>query len=140
MINHHDRSGGQQRAGDPERDRALEALLSHLDPARTRPDYWPSLRRSLVGAARFELARRRRLSNPTVTGMVASWARAVVPSAIVAAAAAVVTLIVTPPPHAGPIVELGVEELLLGGLGSDAVPASVDEPSVSITLAAAEIF
>lgn len=140
MTNDHDRSGaggGEQVLG---RDPAVESLLAHLDPARSRPDYWLSLRHSLVTAARFELARRRHVADLTVAGVVTSWARAVVPSAMVAAAAAVAALLIAPTPPVAPIVEVGVEELLSAGLGGDAVPANLDEPSVSVTLAAAEIF
>lgn len=123
-----------------DRDLAIESLLTRLDPEATRPRYWQSLQRSIVDAARLELARRRRLADLTVAGTVTSWARTVVPSAVVAAAAAAVILLVVPAPPNTPVADVGVEELLSIGLEDEAIPADLDDPTSGFTFAAAEIF
>lgn len=101
-------------------DEQVSAWLSELDPGRDSATYWMRFHRDTVAAAAFELARRRRDAERTVTGVVSSWSRAVVSAALVAAAAAGVFL-------AQPGTEVrdgtvGVEEVLLFGL---AEPAAV---------------
>lgn len=130
-----DRSNGTISDRDP----AIESLLTQLDPEASRPRYWQSLQRSIVDAARMELARRRRLADLTVAGTVTSWARTVVPSAVVAAAAAAVILLVVPAPSNLPVADVGIEELLSVGLEDEAIPADLDDAG-GFTFAAAEIF
>lgn len=131
-----DRSSGAVSDRDPE----IESLLTRLDPEASRSGYWQSLQRSIVDAARLELARRRKLADLTVAGTVTSWARTVVPSAVIAAAAAAVILLVVPAPSNAPVVDVGIEELLSAGLEGEAIPADLDDPSGGFTFAAAEIF
>ncbi len=134
--NHDERS---RDAGD--RDLPMEALLARLDPEASRPRYWKGFHRNVMEAARFELARRRRLADLTVAGTVTSWARTVVPSAMVAAAAAAVILLAVPAPPNVPVVDVGVEEYLSAGLEDEAIPAEFDQDGGSgLTLASAEIF
>lgn len=127
-------------AGSSDRDAAIETLLATLEPEATRPRYWQSLQRAIVDAARMELARRRRLADLTVSGTVTSWARTVVPSAVLTAAAAAVILLVVPPPSNAPVADVGVEELLSAGLEGDAIPVDLDDSGGGFTFAAAEIF
>jgi hypothetical protein len=72
----------------PERDRALERALGTLDPAAHVPGYWTDFRRRVMLAAAPELARRRRWAEVTVSDVVFSWSRTLVPSAMMAAAVA----------------------------------------------------
>lgn len=127
---------------DPgDRDPRMEEWLSLADPAEGRPGYWASFHRNVMEAARFELARRRRLADLTVAGTVTSWARTVVPSAVLTAAAAAVILLLVPPPATVAEVDLSVEELLSVGLEGDPIPAELDEEgAMSVTLVAGEIF
>ncbi len=136
MSMHHDNA--PQIHGD--RDPELEQLLGSLDPQDLRPGFWQGFHQRVAEAARFELARRRRLADLTIAGTVTSWARAVVPSAVLAAAAAAAILLVVPAPPEGEIV-VGVEELLSAGLEWEPTAAPVDEdPAGGVTFATAEIF
>jgi hypothetical protein len=111
--------GGE--SGDEAPDEQVSAWLSELDPGRDSATYWMRFHRDTVAAASFELARRRRDAQTTVTDVVSSWSRAVVSAALVAAAAAGIFL-VQPGTDVvqGPV---GVEEVLLFGL---AEPAAVE--------------
>lgn len=124
--------------GAEDRDSTMEALLARLDPAASRPRYWQEFHANVLDAVRFELARRRRQADLTVAGIVTSWARTVVPSAVVAAAAAAVILLVIPAPPNTPVVDVGVEELLSAGLEDEAIPAELEDPG--LTFASVEIF
>lgn len=125
-----------------DRDLPMEALFARLDPEASRPRYWQGFHRSVLEAARFELARRRRLADLSVAGTVTSWARTVVPSAVVAAAAAAVILLVIPAPPNTPVVDVSVEEFLSAGLEEEAIPVELDEQGSGsgLTFASAEIF
>ena len=124
-----------------DRDAGVESLLRELDPAVGRRGYWATFHKSVLDAARFELARRRRSAQETVAGTVTSWARAVVPSALLTAAAAAVILLVVPAPGPTGDSALGVEELLFVGVDDDAIPAEFgDAAGVELTFVAAEIF
>ena len=124
-----------------DRDAGVESLLRELDPAVGRRGYWATFHKSVLDAARFELARRRRAMQETVAGTVTSWARAVVPSAVLTAAAAAVILLVVPAPGPAGDVELGVEDLLFTGLDDGAIPSElVDDAGVEVSFVAAEIF
>jgi hypothetical protein len=106
---------------DESTDEQVGAWLSELDPGRESATYWMRFHRDTVNAASFELARRRREAQRTVTDVVSSWSRVVVSAAVVAAAAAGVFLAQSSADVTeGP---LGVEEVLLFGL---AEPASVE--------------
>ena len=127
--------------GPEDRDPDMESLLAEVDPAVGRRGYWATFHRSVMDAARFELARRRRAMEATVAGTVTSWARAVVPSALLTAAAAAVILLVVPAP--GPTVdpELGMEEMLFIGLEDEPIPSGLeDDLSMEVSLVASEIF
>lgn len=112
-------SGGE--SADEAPDEQVSAWLGELDPGRDSATYWMRFHRDTVAAASFELARRRRDAQRTVTDVVSSWSRAIVSAALVAAAAAGIFLAqpgadVTPG-------AVGVEEVLLFGY---AEPAAVE--------------
>ena len=73
---------------EPENDAWLEKTLVSLDPAQREPRYWFELHRGVMLSAASELARRRRLAEVTVSDVVFSWSRALVPAAAVASLAA----------------------------------------------------
>jgi hypothetical protein len=120
-------------AKDLERDPELSATLSLLDPASRDPNYWLRFRWWVMSGAAAELARRRREARLTVSDVLESWARALVPTfAVVAAIAFLVLLRGEPPIQAPPV---GGQELLLSEVEGNAVPMEVS----GLTFAA-EIF
>lgn len=108
-------TSGGDAADETKPDEQVGGWLSELDPGRDSATYWMRFHRDTVAAAAFELARRRRSAERTVTGVVSSWSRAVVSAALVAAAAAGI-LLAQPGAEVGER-SLGVEEVLLFGLG-----------------------
>ena len=123
-------------------DAELREVLVQLDPERDRPGYWARFHRSVVQRAALELARRRRATALTVSGMVTSWARTVVPSALMAAAVAGLILLRAPaePTEVQPI---GLEAVLAEGLEGQPIPAVLGDetfPDADGILFAAEIF
>jgi len=112
-------SGGEP--ADEAADEQVSAWLGELDPGRDSATYWMRFHRDTVAAASFELARRRRDTQRTVSDVVSSWSGAVVSAALVAAAAAGIFL-AQPGSDGGPGA-VGVEEVLLFGL---AEPAAVE--------------
>lgn len=74
-----------------------------LDPGWDDPRYWDRFQERTLALAEPELARRRRaLERLTVSDVVTSWSRTVVPVAMAAAAAAVMVLWNQPPDGGGP--------------------------------------
>lgn len=133
---------GEEEGMDPQ----LRRLLGALDPSATDSSYWTRFERSVLSRAGGELARRRAMAQLTVSDLVSSWARAVVPTALLAAAAAGLMLVDLP---GGPALEqgaeamVGVEEVLADGEGRETIPAILaDEslPGAGGALFAAEIF
>lgn len=84
--------------------------LDALDPEGRDPGYWEWLHRRIMAAASLELARRRSLEDLTVSGVLMSWSRAVVPTALLAAALATLLLLSEPE---GPEASLGTEDEVL---------------------------
>jgi hypothetical protein len=120
----------------PERDPGLEEALRALDPAAARPQYWLEFRRAVLFAAAPELARRRRTAEITISDVVFSWSRTLVPAAMVAAAAAVL-LVLRPDTASGPL-PLRLEQMIWEGVDLSAGdPRAALEVEVSF---AAEIF
>ncbi|MBM4184701.1 MAG: hypothetical protein FJ207_10905 [Gemmatimonadetes bacterium] len=70
------------------RDVEIAQALSYMDPANDDPNYWLRFRGWVLNGAARELARRRMAARLTVGDVVQSWARAVVPTALLAAAVA----------------------------------------------------
>ena len=114
--------------------------LEALDPEREDPGYWARLQRRIVSAAALELARRRRMDQLTVSGVLSSWSRTVVPAALMAAALATLLLLREAPPTLsapgateGVVAELDADgdAILLPGDGS---------PESGVTFASLEEF
>jgi hypothetical protein len=83
--------------------------LGELDPGSRDAGYWNAFHDAVLRAAAPELARRRAVPL-TVSGVLLSWSRLVVPAAAVAAAAAGLFLLPEPEPEA--VAMYGVEDIL----------------------------
>ena len=94
---------------EAENDAWLETRLSSLDPAQREPRYWFEFHRGVMLSAGGELARRRRLAEVTVSDVVFSWSRALVPAAAMASLAAFFALRSATVENASP---LRLEEIL----------------------------
>jgi len=70
------------------RDMMLAESLSVLDPESADPNYWLRFRSWVMTNAAAELARRRLMAKLTIGDVMTSWARTVVPTAVLAAALA----------------------------------------------------
>ncbi len=99
---------GEQGRGDPSK-RDLEFGI--LDPQLRSPGYWARLRGNVMQRAANELYRRRLLRSVGVADLLQSWARMLVPAAVVAAAIGGVLLLRNPSNMA-----IDVEEALRMGL------------------------
>lgn len=107
-----------------DRDVQLARALELLDPASREANYWLRFRSWVVESAGPELARRRLTARLTVADVLNSWARTVVPTAVLAAAVAGMLLVraealVAPQP-------IGVEELLLSEIEGLPIPVALD--------------
>jgi hypothetical protein len=99
------------------RDRELAEALFHIDPASQDPNYWLRFRVWVLNGATRELARRRLVAQMTVGDVVHSWARALVPTALLAAALAGVVLW-----RVGSMPPITVEELLVSEIEGETIP------------------
>ncbi len=133
---HTPRSGGDGAGPDAELSRALRAL----DPGEADPTYWFRFRDRVLKRAQAELARRRLMAQLTVSEVMSSWARTVLPVAL--AAAALATVMLTSERRANEPQIVSVEELLLTGSegesAAELLRASPEEGG-SVTFAS-EIF
>ncbi len=75
------------------RDTVLENRLRVLDPMTDDPSYWLRFRERVMSQAVRGLAQRRVMASLTVSDVVASWARTIVPTAAIAAALAGILLL-----------------------------------------------
>lgn len=74
--------------------RPEEADVGEVDPGRVRPGYWTRFQTRTMSLVEPELARRRRVRDRvTISDVVTSWSRTVVPLAMAAAAAALMVLL-----------------------------------------------
>jgi hypothetical protein len=120
------RNGGES-APDP----WLHQALGTLDPAEGAPGYWGDFKRTVMLAARPELVRRQRLADLTVSEVVFSWSRALVPAAVMAAATA--GFLIVRANETGPFVRL--EEALSEGIEVAGGGAPAVDLEVEITFA-----
>lgn len=99
------------------RDRELAEALFQIDPASGDPKYWLRFRTWVMNGATLELARRRMMAQMTVGDVVHSWARTLVPTALLAAAVAGIMLwrVGSEPP-------MTVEELLVSEIQGETIP------------------
>lgn len=118
--------------GDEPTETEWADVLRMLDPATDDPNYWFRFRAWVVESAGPELARRRLIADVTVGDVLNSWARTLVPSALLAAAAAGILLLREPPvPAQAPI---SIQEMLVSDLG-DEEPIPPAEASAAILFA-----
>jgi hypothetical protein len=99
------------------RDRELAEALYQLDPASRDPNYWLRFRVWVLNGATRELARRRVNAQMTVGDVVQSWARALVPTALLAAVLAGIVLW-----RVGSLPPITVEELLVSEIEGETIP------------------
>jgi hypothetical protein len=120
-------------------DMALAEALEVLDPASRDPNYWFRFRGWVMTGASRELARRRLMVDLTVGDVLTSWARTVVPTAVLAAALAGMILMrggVSAEAH-----PIGVEELLVSEIPSETVPVLLSpETATGVVAFASEIY
>jgi hypothetical protein len=118
-------------AQEPESDAWVQKTLASLDPSQRHPRYWFEFHRGVMLSAGAELARRRRAAEVTVSDVVFSWSRALVPAAVVASLAAFFALrsasVETPVP-------IRLEEILWEGAGVSPGEVS-DRLSVEVSFA-----
>lgn len=120
-------------------DRELALALRSLDPATQDPNYWFRFRGWVMTRAAPELARRRAMARLTIGDVMSSWARAVVPTAVLAAALAGMLLMraetsSNPQP-------MGLEELLVSEIPGETVPVLLaPEGTAGVVALASEIF
>ncbi len=105
------------------RDLEVASWLQVVDPASTDPNYWLRFQSWVLRNAAPELARRRLMTELTMGDVLTSWARTVIPTAVLAAALAGMLLFRG---HAAPTpVPLGVEEVLVAALEGATIQATL---------------
>lgn len=113
---------------DDGRDPRLVQALRALDPGSSDPGYWFRLHRKVMSGATDELARRRMMGDLTVSDLLTSWSRTLVPGAVLAAAMAAFLLLQEPDAGAdsrSATAPMGVEEVLVDGLEGPTIPAAL---------------
>jgi len=122
-----------------ERDMELADALASLDPASHDPNYWLRFRSWVMRSAARELAHRRLMTQLTIGDVVQSWARALVPTAVLTAVVAGLMLI-----HGGTLAPprpISVEEMLMRGIDREALPTTLPaDPSPDVVTFASEGF
>lgn len=139
MIQH--REGQGDTAGSEGPDPVLGGALRAVDPGTRDPTYWFRFRSRVLASAAHELARRRMMVDLTVSDLVVSWARALVPTAMIAAAVAALVLAQGVPGSA--VLPLGLEEELAQGLDGMPIPVvltSDDQPDAGGVVFASEAY
>ncbi len=133
MLAKHQRFADGQ-GGPPDAPRMRRALEA-LDPSTVEPSYWFLFHRGVMTSLAGELERRSRLAALTVSDVLVSWSRTLVPAAMLAAAVAAFLLL---GPFGGSPLPVGVDELLADGIG---VPAPITtEGGDGVVSFAAESF
>ena len=123
------------------RDMQIAEMLAPVDPATADRSYWVRFQSRVMRAAAPELARRRMLLNLTVGDVLAGWARAVVPTAVLAAAVAALVLIEGWPTEPRPAGSVTLEEVLVAGMGSQTIPEVLKQAAAEASVSfAAERF
>lgn len=118
------------------RDRELAEALFQLDPSSGDPKYWLRFRSWVMNGATLELARRRMMTQLTVGDVVHSWARALVPTALLAAAVAGIMLW-----RVGSAPPMTVEELLVSEIQGETIPVMASPArAIEAVLFASEAF
>ena len=115
----------EQGRGDPSKP---DVEFGVLDPQLRSPGYWARLRGNVMERAANELYRRRLLRSVGVADLLQSWARILVPAAVVAAAIGGVLILRSPPNFAIDVVEVlwvGLEDQTLADVMEQ---GDVDDP------------
>ena len=126
---------GDDHTDELGRDMELARTLESLDPASIDPNYWFRFHGRVLAGARTELARRRMMASLTVSDVLASWSRTVLPTAMLAAAVAALILVRTG--------SASLQAPLADGLlvGDEPVPVMLsNEAPVAFASFTAEIF
>lgn len=113
------------------RRRWLASAFAAVDPGGADPHYWARFHRTVLQRSLPELVRRRRESTLSLSEVVSSWARTLLPAA--AAAAAVGAILISRSPaeetRTGqsfiPVAEVDVEELLVLEVEGETIPATL---------------
>jgi len=112
------------------RDMELASAMELLDPGRADSTYWMRFRAKVLRRAAPELARRRLMAEVSLPDVVMSWARAIVPAAVIAAAMAGLLLL-----HDHTMVAqastVDVEELLVTGVQGSTIPTELNRTQVA---------
>ena len=117
----------------------LAEAFAHFNPEHQSPNYWICFRRWILENAATELARRRLIHELTVGEVITSWARTVVPVALLAAVLA--GLLFSRNQSAVPVRPIGIEELLVSGVEGQTIPAALAPLETSDAVAfASEVF
>ena len=120
-------------------DLELAEAFTHFDPEYQDPSYWYRFREWILENAAGELARRRLIHELTVGDVMTSWARTVVPVALLAAIVA--GLLLTKDQSAVPVRPVGIEELLVSEVEGQTIPAALAPLETSDAVAfASEVF
>lgn len=124
---------------EPGRDMEIAAMLAPVDPASADGSYWLRFQSRVMRAAAPELARRRMLPDLTVSDVLASWSRAVVPTAVLAAAIAALALVEGWQLGSRPAGSVTLEEVLVAGMEHETIPETLNEAAAeaSVSFAAA---
>ena len=121
------------------RDMELAEAFRSLDPAVDDPNYWLRFRGWVMTGAARELARRRLMAQLTVGDVLTSWARTVVPTAVLAAALAGLLMLRSAESPGSDFI--GLEELLVSEIPGETVPVLLTpEGNEGVVAFAAEIF
>lgn len=108
--------------------------LSELDPGSQDERYWAWFHQTVMTRAVAELALRRELARQTVSDVLASWSRSLVPAALVAASVAtIMTISAHKRSTQVPVTPVAFDEVL-DGAAMDVVTAELfgdlgDDPS-----------
>ena len=114
---------GQKPTDELGRDMQIASWLEAVDPASADPNYWLRFQSWVLKNAAPELARRRLMAQLTMGDVMSSWARTVIPTAVLAAALAGMLLFRGHPVPAP--VPVGVEELLVAEVEGATIPATL---------------
>ena len=104
-------------------DRGIREVLTALDPERIDPGYWQRFHRWVLNSAGAELVRRRRRADASVSDVMFSWWRTLVPTAVVVAILAGFFLLREGTRPRQPVAYMSVDELILDGIDVPVMPA-----------------
>jgi hypothetical protein len=112
-------------------DMVLAERLAALDPASEDPNYWLRFRGRVMTDAARALAQRRLIAEITVADVLASWGRAIIPTAALAAALAGVLLVRTgadtTTPEVSPVAQLEAVPVTLAPSSAASFVATLPE-------------